>query len=217
MENTLRSVRSLMACNFFLNIFFFLTTITSSNHYMPNVISCDLWTVIMYRCMNYLKFVFKDHEKGAEQNYTILKTHYWRPLLKLISQVQQKSEGTSKNAFKNTKRHSSNMWIWLWSWLSNESMQLTWCSRFYIGSCHSWCSRMCRSLRAGPGSRNISDSGCANSCPWHTGENGRRSFPHIPRSASTTEILLQQVVAGHFLQGSPLCLQKHKETAGIRG
>lgn len=119
MENTLRSVRSLMACNFFLNIFFFLTTITSSNHYMPNVISCGLWTVIMYRCMNYLKFGFKDHEKGAEQNYTILKTHYWRPLLKLISQVQQKSEGTLKNAFKNTKRHSSNMWIWLWSWLSN--------------------------------------------------------------------------------------------------
>ncbi len=73
---------------FSLISFFFLTTITSSSHCMPNVISCGLWTVIMSRCMNYLKFRFKDHENGAEQNYTILKTHYWRPLLKLISQVQ---------------------------------------------------------------------------------------------------------------------------------
>jgi len=65
-----------------------------------------------------------------------------------------------------------------------------------------------------PGSKSISDSGCANNCPWHTGESDRQSFPHSPRSASTTEIPLQQVGAGHFLQGSPLCLPKHKETEG---
>lgn len=121
MENTLHSVRSLMASNFFLNIFFFfLTTITSSNHYMPNVISCGRWAVIISRCMNDLKFGFKDFEKGAQHKNTILKTHSWRPQ-RISNMKEHKGNALYEHKKTSVLTPSSNMWIWLCLWKINIS------------------------------------------------------------------------------------------------
>lgn len=96
--------------------------------------------------------------------------------------------------------------------IHTQESGLTWCSHFCTGSCHSWCSTRCRSLRAGLGSTSIWGSGCASSCPWRRGGIGRRSSLHILHIASTTWYHLQLVRTEHCLLGSPWSLLKHKQT-----
>lgn len=87
---------------------------------------------------------------------------------------------------------------------------LTWCSRFYRGSCHFLCSTMCRSHPAGPGSRSTWGIGCASSCPWCKGGNGPQFCPRSRRTASRTENLCPPVVAGCCLRDSPSYLRTHR-------